>query len=37
MAWLEQRGYGYKGIRSEATDMSQVPLGARGRRAAGRD
>jgi hypothetical protein len=37
MAWLEQRGYGYQGIRSEATDMSQVPLGARGRRAAGRD
>jgi hypothetical protein len=33
-AWLEQHGYGYKNLTSHAVDMSQVPLGARQRRAA---
>lgn len=32
-AWLDERGYGYKGLTSNAVDMSEVPLGARGKRA----
>ena len=37
-AWLDERGYGYKNLRSQAEDLSQAPLGKRGRReaAAGR-
>jgi hypothetical protein len=35
VAWLEERGYGYKKITSQTVDMSEVPLGKRGRRAAG--
>lgn len=35
--WLDERGYGYKNLTSQATDMSEVPLGARGRRAAARN
>jgi len=35
-AWLEEHGYGYKNLTSHAVDMSQAPLGARGRRAARR-
>ena len=34
VAWLEARGYGYKGLKSHAEDMSQAPIGARQRRAA---
>jgi hypothetical protein len=33
-AWLEEHGYGYKNLTVHAVDMSQVPLGARQRRAA---
>ncbi|WP_462188485.1 MULTISPECIES: DUF6204 family protein [unclassified Frankia] len=33
-AWLTERGYRYKNLRSQAEDLSEVPLGARGRRAA---
>lgn len=33
-AWLTQRGYGYKNLRSQAEDLSQAPLGKRQRRAA---
>ncbi|MFI8932620.1 DUF6204 family protein [Streptomyces sp. NPDC053474] len=33
-AWCEQRGYGYKNLRSQAEDLSQAPLGKRQRRAA---
>jgi hypothetical protein len=32
MAWLDERGYGYKNLTTQAVDMSEVPLGARGRR-----
>ncbi|MGW1160758.1 DUF6204 family protein [Streptomyces sp. NPDC002513] len=32
-AWLTERGYGYKNLRSSAEDLSQAPLGKRGRRA----
>lgn len=32
--WLAERGYGYKNLRSNAEDLSQVPLGKRQRRAA---
>ncbi|NBM16940.1 DUF6204 family protein [Streptomyces sp. GC420] len=35
-AWLTERGYGYKNLRSRAEDLSQAPLGKRGRRAAAR-
>ncbi|QCD57883.1 DUF6204 family protein [Streptomyces hawaiiensis] len=35
-AWLEQRGYGYKNLRSTAEDLSQAPLGKRQRREAAR-
>jgi hypothetical protein len=34
VAWLEQRGYGYKNLKTHAEDMSQAPVGARQRRAA---
>lgn len=33
-AWLDERGYGYKNLRSQAEDLSQAPLGKRQRRAA---
>ncbi|MEV7354776.1 MULTISPECIES: DUF6204 family protein [unclassified Kitasatospora] len=33
-AWLAERGYGYKNLRSQAEDLSQAPLGKRQRRAA---
>lgn len=33
-AWLDQRGYGYKNLKSTAEDLSQAPLGKRQRRAA---
>ncbi|WP_432034276.1 DUF6204 family protein [Streptomyces antibioticus] len=33
-AWLAERGYGYKSLRSNAEDLSQAPLGKRQRRAA---
>lgn len=35
-AWLSERGYGYKNLRSQATDLSQAPLGKRQRREAAR-
>ena len=33
-AWLTERGYGHKNLRSTAEDLSQAPLGKRQRRAA---
>ena len=33
-AWLDERGYGYKNLRSSAEDLSQAPLSKRQRRAA---
>ncbi|MEU6018635.1 DUF6204 family protein [Streptomyces sp. NPDC047515] len=33
-AWLAERGYGHKNLRSNAEDLSQAPLGKRQRRAA---
>ncbi|MER6533333.1 DUF6204 family protein [Streptomyces sp. 900105755] len=33
-AWLTERGYGYKNLRSSAEDLSQAPLSKRQRRAA---
>ncbi|MGW3986660.1 DUF6204 family protein [Streptomyces sp. NPDC004830] len=33
-SWLEERGYGYKKLRSSAEDLSQAPLGKRQRREA---
>lgn len=33
-AWLDERGYGYKELRSQAEDLSQAPLGKRQRREA---
>jgi hypothetical protein len=33
-AWLTDRGYGYKQLRSQAEDLSHAPMGARQRRAA---
>jgi hypothetical protein len=30
--WLTERGYAYKNLSSQTTDMSQVPMGARGKR-----
>lgn len=33
-AWLDGHGYAYKNLTAHTVDMSQVPLGARGRRAA---
>ncbi|MFF7753010.1 DUF6204 family protein [Streptomyces sp. NPDC007971] len=32
-AWLTERGYGFKNLRSGAEDLSQAPLGKRQRRA----
>jgi hypothetical protein len=32
-AWLSQRGYGYKNLRSQATDMAEAPLSKRQRHA----
>jgi hypothetical protein len=34
-AWMTDRGYGYKKITSQTVDMSEVPLGPRGRRLQG--
>jgi len=33
-AWLAERGYRYKNLKSQAEDLSQAPLGKRQRRAA---
>jgi hypothetical protein len=33
-AWLTERGYGFKHLRTTAEDLSQAPLGKRQRRAA---
>ncbi|MFI6252797.1 DUF6204 family protein [Streptomyces sp. NPDC051016] len=33
-AWLDERGYGYKNLRSSAEDLSLAPLSKRQRRAA---
>ncbi|MFF3917376.1 DUF6204 family protein [Streptomyces sp. NPDC001852] len=33
-AWLTERGYGFKNLRSTAEDLSQAPMGKRQRRAA---
>ncbi|MEV3932683.1 DUF6204 family protein [Streptomyces sp. NPDC053728] len=35
-AWLAERRYGYKNLRSQAEDLSQAPLGKRQRRDAAR-
>ena len=35
-AYLAERGYGFQGLSSQAVDMSQVPLGKRGRKLAAR-
>ncbi|MET8952879.1 DUF6204 family protein [Streptomyces sp. NPDC004393] len=35
-AWLTERGYGYKNLRSSAEDLSQAPLGKRRRQALNR-
>jgi hypothetical protein len=35
-AWMAQRGYAVKNVTSQAVDMSEVPLGKRGRREADR-
>lgn len=32
--WLSSRGYGYKNLSAQAVDLSQTPLGKRGRREA---
>jgi hypothetical protein len=36
VAWMAQRGYAVKNVTSQAVDMSEVPLGKRGRREAER-
>jgi Family of unknown function (DUF6204) len=36
-AWLTAKGYGFKGLSVQAVDLSEVPLGKRGRRAAARN
>ncbi|BCJ49184.1 hypothetical protein Asp14428_06590 [Actinoplanes sp. NBRC 14428] len=36
VAWLTARGYAYKNLTSQAVDLSQTPLGKRGRREAAR-
>ncbi|MFE6777981.1 DUF6204 family protein [Streptomyces sp. NPDC057702] len=36
VAWLSERGYGYRNLRAQAEDLSQAPLGKRGRREAAR-
>ncbi|MEU1424067.1 DUF6204 family protein [Kitasatospora sp. NPDC005751] len=33
-AWLDEHGYGYKNLRSQAEDLSQAAVGKRQRRAA---
>jgi hypothetical protein len=33
VAWLSERGYAYKNVRSQATDMAEVPLSKRQRHA----
>jgi len=33
-AWVAERGYGYRNLRSQAEDLSLAPLGKRQRRAA---
>ena len=33
VAWLSQRGYAYKNLRAQATDMAEVPLSKRQRHA----
>ncbi|MET0417766.1 MAG: DUF6204 family protein [Actinoplanes sp.] len=35
-AWFDERGYAVKGLSTQAVDMSEVPLGKRGRREAAR-
>ncbi|MER6254813.1 DUF6204 family protein [Streptomyces sp. NPDC001584] len=35
-SWLDERGYGFKQLRSQAQDMSLAPLGKRQRREAAR-
>ncbi|WP_328929364.1 DUF6204 family protein [Streptomyces sp. NBC_00190] len=35
-SWLTERGYGFKRLKSTAQDLSQAPLGKRGRREAAR-
>lgn len=35
-AWLDERGYGYKELRSQAEDLSQASMGKRQRREARR-
>ncbi|WP_305783335.1 DUF6204 family protein [Symbioplanes lichenis] len=34
VTWLEARGYAYKNLTTQTTDLSEVPLGKRGRRLA---
>jgi hypothetical protein len=34
ITWLDEHGYAYKDLKVQTVDMSQVPLGARGRRSA---
>ncbi|KJS62941.1 DUF6204 family protein [Streptomyces rubellomurinus] len=34
LAWLAERGYGHKNLRSQAEDLSQAPLGKRRKRQA---
>jgi hypothetical protein len=36
-AWLTGRGYGFKNLSVQTVDLSEVPLGKRGRREAARD
>jgi hypothetical protein len=36
VAWMTGRGYPVKNVSSQTVDMSQVPLGKRGRKEAGR-
>jgi hypothetical protein len=35
-AWMAQRGYAVKNLSAQTVDLSEVPLGKRGRRAAAR-
>ncbi|WP_030442671.1 DUF6204 family protein [Actinoplanes subtropicus] len=35
-AWMAERGYPVKNLTAQAVDMSEVPLGSRGKREAGR-
>ena len=34
VAWLTERGYGFKNLKAQVEDLSQAPLGKRRRRAA---